>query len=309
MSRDATIILLVGFILLGLAWKPLQQKGQLNLSGSSSIGNNSASKTTSVESEDVRESIKEAERKVESIEKRANELEQERNRSPYYNKITMSYVASLNNPDPSKEYITLYTNLKRGERVDISGWYLKSDSTGNWVSIGGVSILPFPYTQNALQDIVVQNGDRVYLVKGFSPIGIAFRTNKCTGYFGSDRKFYPSIQKSCPLIKNEDLPKFSNVLDREDECLDIIDRIPRCSVPKQSQVRDFPDTVTESCKDYLLTQVNYNTCLANHFSDTDFPGHEYYYYFKVFGPLWRSHRENIKLYDRNNLVVDSININ
>jgi hypothetical protein len=188
--------------------------------------------------------------------------------------------------------------------VDITDWVIRSDRSGNNATIGRASITPLPYTRGGEDNIILHPGDRVYLVKGFSPIGISFRTNKCTGYFGENRTFYPYLSRQCPLPRNEDLPKFSNLLDRDDECRDLIERLPRCSVP--TGLGRLPDTVTSSCKAYLETKINYNVCVATHKGDTDFPGNEWYVYLNRFGPLWRDKRETIKLYDRLGLVVSEI---
>jgi hypothetical protein len=154
--------------------------------------------------------------------------------------------------------------------------------------------------------VILQKGDRAYLTKGFSPIGISFRTNKCTGYFEENRTFYPSLPTECPRASDEKLPTFSSDLDRNDECLDLIDRIGACTTKGGEFIRDLPDTVTQSCKTYITTQVNYNSCVANHFSDSDFPGREYRIFFNKFGPLWRTAHDKINLLDESGLVVDTV---
>jgi hypothetical protein len=177
------------------------------------------------------------------------------------------------------------------------------------VRIGGASVLPKPFVQNN-KDVVLSQGDIIYIIKGFSPIGISFRSNKCTGYFGENRNFYPYINRQCPLVKDEKLPRFSSNLDREDECLDIIEHISACTTPfAHTNINNLPDTVTNSCKDYLQTKVNYNTCVDLHYGDTDFPGKEWYLYLNIFGPLWRNKREHINLLDNQGLIVSSIDIN
>ena len=310
-DKDGIIILIVIFIFVGFSWDSLKQEVRVNnanktrtnawenVFGNSSVGGDAVSEKDQVGQ------IKEIERKTKELEKKIAEAEAQRMRSPYYGKVLLSYIAYLNDPDPSREYLTLYTNLNKGEKIDITGWFLKSDRSGNSATIGRASVMPYPYVAGG-DNVVLHQGDRVYLVKGFSPINISFRTNLCTGYFEENRTFYPSLSMQCPLARDEELPKFSNLLDREDECIEIIERIPRCTTIGNEFIRDLPDTVTSSCKTYLRTQINYNACIANHRSDIDFPGQEWYVYLNRFGPLWRSQRETIKLYDQLGLVVSTL---
>lgn len=271
-NKEPFIILLVLFILVGLAYGPMK-KGSLNRTNNPR--NTSVSKTT------------------------------DNNHSPYYGKIRMSNISGLNQDDPNQEYINLSIYLDEKETVKITGWYLKSEVTGYYILIGKAALLPFPSTKTE-SDVVLQDGDRVYLVKGFSPIGVSFRTNKCTGYFEENRTFYPSLPTECPRPIDEKLPTFSSNLDANDECINTIERISRCTTKGSAFIRDLPDTVPESCKTYITTQINYNTCVALHFNDANFPGNEYHIYLNKFGPLWRKTHDKINLHDQNGLVVDTI---
>lgn len=317
--KEPILIILSLFILIGFAYGPLKnsslnKKSELN--GASSLGapteniSNSTNKTYLANqsystNQDIAKEIKKTEKELEKIEKEINKEIEESKRSPYYGKIRMSSVSGLHSESPDRQYISLYTSLKENETLKITGWYFKSEITGYYAVIGKASLLPFPFTKTE-SDVILQKGDRVYITKGFSPIGISFRTNKCTGFFEENRTFYPRLSLQCPRPKDEKLPIFSNIQDRNDECLDIIERIGRCTTKGNEFVRDLPDTVTSSCKNYITNQINYNTCVANHFGDTDFPGNEYRIYLNRFGTLWREEREKITLYDENNLVVDSI---
>jgi hypothetical protein len=304
------ILILVGlFILLGFAYSPLkkiQSEPKVKGDSISSIGSenviNSSNQNTEISPE---QNLKNAEKSLQKLQKDVNNKITESKRSPYYNKIRMSNISGLGDVNPDREYLSLSTNLKVNEKVNITGWYLKSEITGYGVVVGKAALLPFPFTKTE-SDIILQNGDKVYLNKGFSPVGISFRTNKCTGYFEEDRTFIPSLYLECPKPKDENLPTFSNIYDRNEECLNIIDRIQRCRTVDSEFIRDLPDTVSSSCKDYITTQINYSTCVANHLSDIDFPGSEYRVYFSKFGPLWRDRSDKINLYDNNNLIVDSI---
>lgn len=313
-DTKGTILLLVGlFILIGLSFQPLKenieknkqsQTNQNQTVGKASIGSDH---NYSINTIDIAESIKDAEYRIKRLEEEINKKIEESKKSPYYGKISVSGVYGIWDNDPNKEYITLYASLDRNEKVNITGWYFKSEITGNFAVIGKASLLPFPFTSND-SDIILKNGDRVYITKGFSPIGISFRTNMCTGYFEENREFTPSLELACPLAKDENLPKFSSIYDRNDECLDIIERIPRCTTRNGQYFRDLPDTVPPSCQTYIDTNINYNSCVAKHFGSTKFPGNEYRVYLKKFGPLWRNRREKINLHDSKGLIVGTITI-
>ncbi|MEK7635107.1 MAG: hypothetical protein AAB446_01595 [Patescibacteria group bacterium] len=306
-DTNPVIIILVLFAIFGLAFGSLKntsvKKNTTTSSNSSPI--KQTNKLEFSPNKNVAEEIKKTEASVKKLQTAVEKENKKSQYSPYYNKIKMSSVYGLRNNDPEREYISLSTNLKKTETVKITGWYFKSDVTGYYAVIGGANLLPFPSTKNE-SSVLLQYGDKVYITKGFSPINVSFRTNKCTGYFEENRTFVPGLSLQCPLPKDEKLPVFSNNLDSNDECLKAIRRVSRCTTVDSEFIRKLPDTVTSSCKTYLTGQINYNTCVALHFSDTDFPGKEYHLYLNKFGPLWRTTHDKISLYDQNNLVVDSI---
>lgn len=317
--KEPIIILIILFILAGLAYGPYKKSSGSNTKSTdkssvlSSKNKSSSSNENAVNSSSygttpnkyIAEDIKEIEKDIKKLEENISKNAGKENRSPYYGKVTLSNISGLNNPNPNKEYIRMSTKLKKDETVNITGWSLRSEKNKNTVVIGQASLLPFPFSK-VYNDVVLQYRDVAILTKGFSPIGISFRTNKCTGYFEEDRTFTPGLQLQCPKPGNEDLPQFSTVLDRDDECVRVIKRLPRCTTVKSDFLRDLPDTVPSSCKTYMETQVNYNSCVAKHFDDTDFPGKEYRIFFNKFGPLWRPKDDVITLYDREGLVVDTI---
>ena len=306
------IILLVLVVLFGLAYGPFKKANQNkptntsdNSSYSSSAINQNNGDISISGNKEVSKNIKEIEEDIKKLEENINRKIEESKRSPYYGKVRISNISGLYSDNPDQQYVYISTSLDKKETVNITGWYLKSEKTGYYTVIPKATLLPFPFTK-ADSNVILAYGDRAIVTKGFSPIGISFRTNKCTGFFEENRTFTPSLSLSCPLPKDEKMPIFSNIAERNDECLDVLEYIPRCSTRDSAFLRDLPDTVPSSCKDYIATQINYNTCLANHFDDTDFPGDEYRLYLNKFGPLWRDRNEKINLHDRDGLIVDSV---
>jgi hypothetical protein len=319
--KEPLLILLGLFLLLGFAYGPIKNQSQ-KTENTSSRSSASVGKPTSSSSgsspetpvgpnsgyssaREVAEAIKKAEKEAKNFQKSVDEATQKITRSPYYGKVRLSNISGLRQSDPNREYITLNTSLKKDETLKITGWYLKSEITGYYTVIGGASLLPFPFTKND-SPVVLLQGDKVILTKGFSPVGISFRTNICTGYFEENRTFYPSLRRECPRPKDENLPIFSTIYDRNEECTRLIDRIPRCTTVDSEYLRDLPDTVTSSCKNYMSASIGYNACVAKHFDDTNFPGKEYRIYLGKFGPLWRTTHDTINLHDESGLIVDTI---
>lgn len=302
--KEPILILVILLLAFGLLYSPLtklKKQRLLESTNSSAIGE---AKTYSP-NQNVWQEIKNTELETKKLSEKIKEENEKKLRSLYFGKIRMSNISGLYETNPDNQYLSLTTILEADEKVKISGWYLKSEFTGYTVVIGKAALLPFPFTQ-ILSDVVLQQNDRVFLTKGFSPIGISFRTNKCTGYFEQDRTFVPSLQLMCPWPEDEVLPIFSSSADANDACLDAIKRVSHCQTVDNSFINSLPENVTTSCKDYLQEQINYNTCVSKHFSDTDFPGQEYRLYFKKFGPLWNKTHDKINLYDENNLIVDTV---
>jgi hypothetical protein len=261
--KEPLLLLLILFILVGLAYSPLK-KANLNQNttneNSSAISSNQVSKENIGNSanQEIADNIKSTEKSLNRLEEDLNKKITESKRSPYYGKIRMSGLSGLYGNNPYQEYTNLYVYLEKNETLKITGWYLKSEITGYYAVIGKASLLPFPFTKTE-SDIILQNNDRVILTKGFSPIGISFRTNKCTGYFEENRTFAPSLSSQCPRPIDEKLPKFSEVHDRNDECLNILERIPQCTTKGTDFTRKLPDTVSSICKNYILTQIDLTT--------------------------------------------------
>jgi hypothetical protein len=303
-NKDAIFFFLLAVIVIGLAWGPVKDSNKISTGKANEVV---LTDTTIEQNISAEQQLQDINRNVEQLRRNVQAETDKRTLSPYYGKVTTSGITSVNSDNPNEEYITLYTNLDSNEKVDITGWYFKSEITGNQAVIGKASILPYPF-KGEETDVILKNGDTVYLTKGFSPIGISFRTNKCTGYFEENRNFTPPLPLQCPRPIDEPLPQFSSSLDQQDACLDAIKYTPSCSTRGSSYTRTLSDVVPTSCKKYIETKINYDTCVENHFSDVNFAGHEYRLYFKSFAHLWRDwgKKETIHLYDHAGLIVDTI---
>lgn len=295
-NKDAIVILLVIFIILGFAWGPMR-------SGKLQLGN--APTSTPVQSIPGYPDYP-SNNNYPTTPVPTPTTPTIPGQSVYYGKVTISSVINPNYNDSSQQYITLYSNLGVTEKLNITGWTLRSERVGNWAKIGQASLLPFPQVRN-YQDIILSQGDMVYIAKGFSPVGISYRSNKCTGYFVGNNNLYPYIRKSCPLPRDEKLPLFSSDPEQDRECIALIESLPACTIPDNYlNLNRLSKTLPSSCKTYLQTRVSYNSCVATHANDQDFVGKEWYVFLSTIGPLWAETRDKITLYDNDDLIVSTI---
>ncbi|OYV26540.1 MAG: hypothetical protein B7W98_03070, partial [Parcubacteria group bacterium 20-58-5] len=111
--------------------------------------------------------------------------------SPYRGLVSLSHYVSGAGGDPSQEEIDLRVNSDASAPVDLTGWTLESDVTGNAMVIPKGSETPTSGIVNSVADITLMPGESAMLISGRSPIGGSFRENKCIGYFSQFQKFTP----------------------------------------------------------------------------------------------------------------------
>lgn len=219
------------------------------------------------------------------------------NKSEYYGQIKIYYVVNSSNPD--EEYLTLKLEEGAGT-IDITGWTLRSDYSGEGVTIPQGTYLYFKGIQNGVDDIRVTGGEYVYLITGKSPVGYSFKINKCSGYLNQSIKFNPRINNDCPTPIKENMSGIPKTV-ANDECIRYIESFPRCKV----QTENLPVEWTTECKQFILDKLNYPSCVNIHKNDSDFYGVEWLVYLNKGNPLWHISRENVTLYDRNGKAVST----
>ena len=221
------------------------------------------------------------------------------NISPYFNKIRI-YSTSIQTFYRSYSQVQLSTSLARGEEIDITGWTLK----GKW----GTFIFPqglekyYPWQGKApVKDIIIKQGDRIYLPSGKNPLGEyrSFRENKCLGYLTDYYDFSIPIYNSCPR------PDKDETSELEPCCQEFISDLGRCEIPDYSQSTFISYNVAEDleCVSYLNRNFNYGGCYRNYSRDADFLKNKWYIYTGR-NLVVDDDCDTFYLRDKNGLIVD-----
>ncbi len=222
--------------------------------------------------------------------------------STYRDIISMNhYVSGTGSSDPTREYVQISVSSSAGVPVDITGWTLQSDATGNASPIPKGTETPTSGVVNAAQDIVLEPGNRAILISGQSPIGASFRENKCIGYFSAYQSFTPSLPQNCPDPSAE-LQSFYGASGyiRDGACVDYMKALPRCK-----PVLSPPPTLSGACQTFLIKYLTYNGCLDAHRNDADFLGDTWRIYLGRTNLLWRTRNELVKILDAKGDTVDA----
>lgn len=214
--------------------------------------------------------------------------------SSLQDKISLYQGGAARN-EPDQEYVELAAFYSNKEKVLITGLSLEN-SKGVRVTIGNGANLPYAGQANFEEPIWLDPGGRVYLITGQSPIGASFRTNLCAGYFAEFKKFEPRLFEECPRPENEPEGKTF-----EQACANFLQSVSTCRQPQGN-----PVGVTEECRNYVSSKINYKTCVDNHKPDDNFYKREWYVYFGRPQELWKDRGETIKLYDQNGKIIATL---
>lgn len=221
--------------------------------------------------------------------------------SPYRDIATMShYVSGAGSVNPRNESLEIRIGSNASAPVDLSGWSLGSDASGNTTIIPKGTEVPTSGTVNAAQDIILTAGMQALVISGQSPIGASFRENKCIGYFSAYQNFSPSLPQNCPVPSDELSSFYGTGYIRDAACIDYVNKLSRCQ-----PVLSPPTTVSGTCQAFLVQYLNYNGCVTAHQSDTDFKSNVWRVYLGRTNAMWRSQHEIVKLLDAAGKTVDA----
>lgn len=221
------------------------------------------------------------------------------NPSPLHGQVRIVNVAAGHDGDEESEYVAIELASEATAPVTISGWRLRSDATYKSAVIPNGAVLP-KRGVNRTAPITLEPGDRALIATGDSPIGVSFRENRCTGYFGTRQEFRPSLYSDCPAPLDEFERFYEGNQLADDSCYEYVRSIPQCTNPS---VRDRP-RLTARCEAFIDEYLEYDGCVAAHALEPGFRGDEWRVYLDRNSALWKNSREAIRLLDANGKTVD-----
>ncbi len=293
MDKDNSTGIIVILIILGIA-----------LFGGFKNSNNTGGilytkKTPPTKEVNVEKETKRIESEIEKLKRQIQTEEDKLTQSRYKDIVTLSSVTRSTNP--SKEYLTIRVKNTATTTIPVTGWTLKSLSTGTQIAIPKGTYLYFTGMLNTEENILLTGGDTLYLVTGISPNGASFKINKCSGYLGQFQTFVPYIRNECPRPRDENLSSIPNLV-INDACLDYIDSMSQCKI----QTKPLPTGWSYECTNFIYQKINYPSCVNTHKNDSDFYKKEWRVYLKRSSSVWKTRKETIVLYDDIGKVVDTI---
>lgn len=273
--------------------------------GSKNISNNglvSQYATPEEKQADIQKQINIAQKKVDDLKQKISEEEANQNASIYKGKVNIFFINR--SPVASQEYVTIHASGLATTSIPVTGWTIKSLSSGASVKIPQASYLYFAGTLNGEQDIYLSANDTLYLNTGISPNGASFKINKCSGYLNQFQTFVPYIGSYCPAPRNEDVSKIPRT-GYNDSCFDYIETMPSCRI-QNDPLPSWSQKWSVECTDFIYKKINYPACVDTHKNDKDFYQPEWRVYLKRSEPLWKNNREYIVLLDQYGKIVDEI---
>lgn len=205
--------------------------------------------------------------------------------SPYFQKVFLGSVGT--------QAITLYANGQSGDTstVDITGWEIQTNRGGEFLP--QAVNLYYPSGVNPASDIILplDQYDSVYLYSNSAPANI--RINKCMGYLNTTHDFNPPFPYSCPPVDYSQISNFTG------QCQNYILSLG-CNMPDLSS--PYVPRTDYNCQQFLENHFSYNSCISDHFHDSDFFGSQWYVWMGS-SPIDPYH-DNVRLLDRNGLLVD-----
>ena len=211
-----------------------------------------------------------------------------------------------------REYVELRATDDIVGAVTISGWVLRNETRNKEHEIPVAPRIGYPLNKLAGGPVTLSADEEAYVITGFSPIGTSFKTNECTGYFQDHgRTFRPSLARNCPAPEESRVLKKFN-LENNEECIDFLDSIPKCTdyngLPRYDE--DDDRAISRRCEEYVSEEVTYEGCVRNNITTSDFYGSEWYLYLDVhftIDEIWKDD-DVILLLDHNGHVVDQLSL-
>lgn len=220
--------------------------------------------------------------------------------SPRQGTVIIEARPATPNAGAGGEYVSIRTNAGNTSPIDITGWAIVSAVSGAGMRIPqGVATYRMGAVPTA-EDIYLAPGDEAVLVSGYSPEGVSFRTNACTGYLAQFQSFTPSLPDSCPSPQSQMPNTLANLQAYGASCIDLVARIPSCTY----YLSQFPADISASCRSFVTNALSYNGCLDTNQWQPGFAGHAWRVYLGSGQPLWNPAHDVIRLLDASGRTVN-----
>ena len=218
------------------------------------------------------------------------------NISPYFEKVKVSSAKIETSSSPA--LITLTTNLKNDEKINITGWSIEGKN-GKIIIPQGVEKYCYCYDSSPNEDIFVERGNRIYLSSSYNPFRKDgnFRSNKCLGYLINSPNFPISISKNCPKPTKEEISHLNPC------CQQFILRLRPCELPDYSKNIDVRGD--KQCIEYINENLNNAGCFKNYSQDSNFLGNDWYIYLNDKDVLADNCYDTLYLRDKNGLLINT----
>lgn len=200
-------------------------------------------------------------------------------------KISISSVSSY-----GKNEISLRASYFDSGKINITGFKIKSSQKGETVIGKGINL---PQFDAAPSDIWLSSGDSADVSTGLSPLAMNFHANNCFGWLNNLYSLGYSLDYCPGGFKLGDLAGLDSA------CQDLILRSSSCETLSD----DVLNKQSSQCRVWVEQNMNYNSCVANHQSDSDF-----YKGWKIYignnNPIFDSLHDRIELRDQNGILID-----
>ncbi len=216
--------------------------------------------------------------------------------SSYFGKINIfaSYAYGYINPSEIK----ISSNLSNNEKVNISGWRIKSNN-GEIVIPQAVNVYN-PSGFSPQEDIVLSTNNYVNIYLSVNPVNKNFRLNKCVGYLQNTYVFNPPLPQNCPSPSRSEISYLSG------QCQSYILSLWGCMVPDKDS-ESFYTSIGGSSKEEVdcrafLDTINQNGCFQKYRWDNDFLSNEWRVWVRQH--ILDSQHDRVLLFDKQGLLVD-----
>lgn len=214
--------------------------------------------------------------------------------SPWYRKVTFSTSGN-------GKTVSLYNSSK--ETINITNWKIKSEF-GTY-AIGQAVRIVDPRLTQVNSDIILQPGGRATLKAATTSLGYSFLPNRCFPFLTHAYKFDFSISGYCNKLSNDEYLNLRRRQFLSESCINFI-KSYSCRTPDAKALQRIEKDT--SCKNYVLENLNYQSCFQKYHNEADFFSKEWRGYARV-TQLFFPRYDRVKLFDAQDLPVGTKEIN